>query len=247
MQKDKKSFFTGSLKSLKSYDMFGHLITLNFNLKGNRHKTLLGACFSIFIKFFIWVYIFLTFKTMFEKEANSNSAFASSKMLYRWPRPVLRNKSTVFADRNLPLAFETDLLSLVLLRCSLTQGRTSFSCCCSARTNDFFLLLEIRYAAFTGFFFGVGFRRYSEPCASSEDSLNLDRALVDVNLESLIFLPYMEDDGERLQASWFSLVNWSMVMVCTEPPRRLAPFRRPPPLFFFFCLSFSSPAAMERS
>ena len=68
-----------SLKSLKSYDMFGHLITLNFNLKGNRHKTLMGACFSLFIKFFIWVYIFLTFKTMFEKGANSNTAFESSK------------------------------------------------------------------------------------------------------------------------------------------------------------------------
>ena len=51
-------------KSFKSYDMFGHLITMNFNQKGNRHKTEIGAFFSIIIKVFIYLYIGLTFKAL---------------------------------------------------------------------------------------------------------------------------------------------------------------------------------------
>jgi hypothetical protein len=57
--------------------MFGHLITLNFNQRGDKHKTLIGAFFSIWIKLFIYVYIILTFQTMFTKKANRNSTIAS--------------------------------------------------------------------------------------------------------------------------------------------------------------------------
>ena len=59
-------------KSLRSYDMFGHLITMNFNKKGNRHKTQIGAIFSMFIKFFIYVYIGLTFKSLLFLDPNKN-------------------------------------------------------------------------------------------------------------------------------------------------------------------------------
>ena len=59
-------------KSLRSYDMFGHLITMNFNKKGSRHNTQIGAMFSLLIKFFIYVYIGLTFKTLLFKGANKN-------------------------------------------------------------------------------------------------------------------------------------------------------------------------------
>ena len=51
-----------SIKSLRSYDMFGHLITMNFNKRGNFHKTLVGAFFSIIIKVGIYIYVALTFK-----------------------------------------------------------------------------------------------------------------------------------------------------------------------------------------
>ena len=65
MTEKEKNYFSKKLKGLKGYDMFGHLITLNFNLKGNRHKTMVGAVFSLGIKFSIYVYIILTFRTMF--------------------------------------------------------------------------------------------------------------------------------------------------------------------------------------
>ena len=66
-----------SMKSLRSYDMFGHLITMNFNKRGNHHKTLIGAFFSIFIKVMIYVYVALTFKQLIYKDANKNSTIYS--------------------------------------------------------------------------------------------------------------------------------------------------------------------------
>ena len=66
-----------SIKSLRSYDMFGHLITMNFNKRGNHHKTLVGAFFSIFIKVMIYVYVGLTFKQLIYKDANKNSTIYS--------------------------------------------------------------------------------------------------------------------------------------------------------------------------
>ena len=60
-------------KSLKKHDMFGHLILMNFNKRGNQHKTQIGAFFSIFIKFFIYTYVALTIKTLIFLEANTNT------------------------------------------------------------------------------------------------------------------------------------------------------------------------------
>jgi hypothetical protein len=59
-------------KSIRSYDMFGHLITMNFNKRGQRHKTHIGAIFSILIKVFIYLYIGLTFKQLIYMDANKN-------------------------------------------------------------------------------------------------------------------------------------------------------------------------------
>ena len=55
-----------SLKNfLRSKDLFGHLITLNFNLRGQHHKTTIGGFVSICIKLFIYVYVILNFMTLF--------------------------------------------------------------------------------------------------------------------------------------------------------------------------------------
>jgi hypothetical protein len=69
------------LKSLRKYDMFGHLITLNFNKRGDKHKTMFGAFFSIIIKFFIYLYVALTLQTMFTKSVNVNSTISSSQKI----------------------------------------------------------------------------------------------------------------------------------------------------------------------
>jgi len=37
---------------------------MNFNKRGAYHKTQIGAMFSIVIKFFIQMYVLLTFKTL---------------------------------------------------------------------------------------------------------------------------------------------------------------------------------------
>ena len=58
--------------------MFGHLITMNFNQRGNRHKTHIGAVFSIFIKVFIYMYIGLTFKQLLYMDANKNGSTRST-------------------------------------------------------------------------------------------------------------------------------------------------------------------------
>ena len=64
-------------KYIRSYDMFGHAIAMNFNKKGNNHKTQIGAFFSIFIQLFIHIYIAITFKQLLWKDANTNSTISS--------------------------------------------------------------------------------------------------------------------------------------------------------------------------
>lgn len=57
---------------IKDFDMFGHTIQLNFNKQGDTHKTVIGGLFSILIKLFLGLYVFLLFKRMFLKESDSN-------------------------------------------------------------------------------------------------------------------------------------------------------------------------------
>ena len=64
-------------KSIRSKDMFGYLITLNFNRRGQYHKTQIGGLFSVCIKFFIYVYVLLNFNTMFSLKANKNTTINS--------------------------------------------------------------------------------------------------------------------------------------------------------------------------
>jgi hypothetical protein len=65
-------------KSLRQYDMFGHQITFNFNKRGDKHKTMIGAYFSIIIKICIYLYVLLTFNTMFTHGDNRNSTIESN-------------------------------------------------------------------------------------------------------------------------------------------------------------------------
>ena len=51
--------------------MFGHTINLNFNKEGDSHQTLIGGFFSIFIRFAMFIYVFMNFKKMILHEDDS--------------------------------------------------------------------------------------------------------------------------------------------------------------------------------
>ena len=84
-----------TIKSLRRFDMFGHLITMNFNKRGNHHKTLIGAIFSIFIKLLIYVYVALTFKSLIFKTSNKNTTIYSSEPIESLGK-INRNESGHF-------------------------------------------------------------------------------------------------------------------------------------------------------
>jgi hypothetical protein len=56
---------------LRSNDMFGHTINLNFNKEGDSHQTSLGGFFSIFIRAAMTMYVFMNFKKMIYNEDDS--------------------------------------------------------------------------------------------------------------------------------------------------------------------------------
>ena len=56
-------------------DMFGHRFDLNFNKRGEEHKTFITGFVSIIIRAMIAGYVFLVFKRMINKEADNNITF----------------------------------------------------------------------------------------------------------------------------------------------------------------------------
>jgi hypothetical protein len=56
-------------------DMFGHRFDLNFNHRGEEHKTFCTGLISLFIRAFIAFYVFLVFKRMINKEGDNNVTF----------------------------------------------------------------------------------------------------------------------------------------------------------------------------
>jgi hypothetical protein len=59
-----KTFSKGAHRALRNQDLFGHLITLNFETNGETHKTLIGGLISIITKIFISIYFFFRIKKL---------------------------------------------------------------------------------------------------------------------------------------------------------------------------------------
>ena len=57
---------------IKTHDMFGHTVVLNFDKKGDTHTTFVGGLFTIIIRIIISVYVFLKFKTLILSEDDNN-------------------------------------------------------------------------------------------------------------------------------------------------------------------------------
>ena len=55
-------------EKIEEQDMFGHVVNLNFDRKGNSHNTWIGGIFSILIKLFMVVFISLKFKRLIYRD-----------------------------------------------------------------------------------------------------------------------------------------------------------------------------------
>ena len=68
-----------SLKAyIKTHDLFGHKIELNFNRKGSSHNTIIGGAMSILIKVIMTTYIFLLVKKLINNEDDQISSVTTS-------------------------------------------------------------------------------------------------------------------------------------------------------------------------
>lgn len=61
--------------TITNCDMFGHRFDLNFNRRGEEHKTWITGFVSIFIKGLIFLYVFIVFKRMLNSEADNNLTY----------------------------------------------------------------------------------------------------------------------------------------------------------------------------
>lgn len=59
-------------EAIKEHDMFGHVINLNFDQRGDSHQTLCGGCGSIMVKTFLTLYIYLNVTKLIFKENDTN-------------------------------------------------------------------------------------------------------------------------------------------------------------------------------
>ena len=63
----------GFLKHIKSQDLFGHKVELQFNGQGSTHNTLIGGAISIFVKLIMFVYIYMLTEKLIEFGDDKNS------------------------------------------------------------------------------------------------------------------------------------------------------------------------------
>ena len=59
-------------KFIREYDMFGHVVNLNFDMRGDSHQTVCGGLFSLSVRGFLTFYVILLLKKLFWKENDTN-------------------------------------------------------------------------------------------------------------------------------------------------------------------------------
>ena len=60
---------------VREQDMFGHIINLNFDRRGDSHKTLCGGFFSITLKSFLLFYFYLMMIKLVLKGNDTNFSY----------------------------------------------------------------------------------------------------------------------------------------------------------------------------
>jgi hypothetical protein len=58
-------------EKLTDQDYFGHVVNMNFDNKGDTHKTLVGGIISCFLKILLGIYIFMLFRKWYLKLNNT--------------------------------------------------------------------------------------------------------------------------------------------------------------------------------
>lgn len=64
-----------SINYVRDLDMFGHVINLNFDRRGDSHKTVCGGFFSILFRTFLTLYVILMFKKLIQKGNDTNFTY----------------------------------------------------------------------------------------------------------------------------------------------------------------------------
>ena len=57
---------------IRDNDFFGHIINLNFDKQGDAHKTTFGGIYSLFIKIFLVIYLYLNLSKLFTHVDDNN-------------------------------------------------------------------------------------------------------------------------------------------------------------------------------
>ena len=65
----------GRSSMIREQDMFGHVINLNFDRRGDAHKTICGGVFSIFFKAFLAFYVYLMAYKLISKGNDTNFGY----------------------------------------------------------------------------------------------------------------------------------------------------------------------------
>ena len=60
---------------IREHDMFGHVINLNFDRRGDAHKTVCGGVFSLFFKTFLAGYVYLMLYKLISKGNDTNLGY----------------------------------------------------------------------------------------------------------------------------------------------------------------------------
>ena len=60
------------MNTIRSIDMFGHVVNLNFDERGISHKTFIGGFFSIFIRIFLTIYFYLNIQKIIFSKGDKN-------------------------------------------------------------------------------------------------------------------------------------------------------------------------------
>ena len=60
-------------KFVRSHDLFGHVIHLNFNNMGDSHKTVIGGIGSLFVKTIMAIFIYISFEKLIMSSDDKNS------------------------------------------------------------------------------------------------------------------------------------------------------------------------------
>ena len=81
---------------IESFDIFGHSIALNFDRKGDTHKTVIGGICSSLLVLLLLIYVCLLGRDLFMHHRDDVSLFTNGLDLKNEPAIKFKNTDTFF-------------------------------------------------------------------------------------------------------------------------------------------------------